>query len=72
MSEIGRQVKLTLAEEMMQELQVRARAEGLTLAAYTRVLVYQQLRAIKKKEARGESAGKAGRAAAWKKMADLL
>ncbi|MDO5561511.1 MAG: hypothetical protein Q4G02_01930 [bacterium] len=70
---MNRQIKLTLPEEVCQELTNQASAQGLTLASYVRLLVYRQLQLkpiASRRSSRSRSVQK--EKATWKEIADLL
>lgn len=70
---MNRQIKLTLPEEVCQELATQASARGLTLASYVRLLVYRQLQ-LKPPTSRRSSRPRSVQRnkTTWKEIADLL
>lgn len=76
-----KQVKLTLPEEMVTELEIKAEKTGLTVATYVRQLVYQHLQKKDdslvyhrrdKKELDQEIISEKIKKVTWKKLAHLL
>lgn len=76
-----KQVKLTLPEEVIAELTIKAERTGLTVATYIRQVVYQHLQKKDdnqsyhrrdKKDFKQEEINEQRNQAAWKKMANLL
>lgn len=74
---MNKQIKLTLPEEVCQKLSQQALAQGLTLASYLRLLIYQQingpvLEKCQQSRTVAKTTAVSHRQTTWKEIADLL